>query len=293
MHIGRRPAVAGLAGVLVVLPASAPAAGHVPVAAAAGVEAASLPALARAPAQAPSAARSAASVRATVTVLPSGRLRVVVRTDASRVSARYVVSGRSTRTLSIPVRAGRARVTLPRSATSVRVRAAAGSGRPASAWQRLVVAPRSPLDASPTPEQLAAMQDQMLVLVNEVRAAGVTCPGGVVMAPAPPLVRNPAIDAAAAAQAGWQAGTGILSHTGAGGSSVGRRITASGYTWTRVAEVVSAGYQQPADVLHQWLGSSGHCRALMDPDITDTGIAYAYSPTSLLRHFWTQDLART
>jgi uncharacterized protein YkwD len=137
------------------------------------------------------------------------------------------------------------------------------------------------------------MQDQMLVLVNEVRAAGVTCPGGVVMAPAPPLARNPAIDAAASAQAGWQAGTGIMSHTGSGGSSVGQRVAASGYAWTRVAEVVSAGYQQPAAALQQWLGSSGHCRALMDPVITDTGIAYAYSTTSLFRHFWTQDLART
>jgi uncharacterized protein YkwD len=108
----------------------------------------------------------------------------------------------------------------------------------------------------------------------------------------PALTRNPAMDQAAREQSGWRAQTGILSHTGSAGSTVGQRITASGYSWTRVAEVVSAGFPQPAATLDQWLGSSGHCRALLDPGVTETGLGYAFSETSTYRHFWTLDLAR-
>jgi uncharacterized protein YkwD len=187
--------------------------------------------------------------------------------------------------MSVPVRKGQARVTLPQSATSVRVRAAV-------AWQRLPIPPRWPQDVAPSNEQVAGMEQRLLALVNEVRASGVTCPGGRVMPAAPALTRNPALDAAARGQSAWQARTGIMSHTGAGGSTVGERIAASGYPWSAVAEVVSAGYPLPEDTLGQWLRSAGHCTALMDPGLTQTGIGYAYSETSTYRHFWTQDLAR-
>jgi uncharacterized protein YkwD len=83
---------------------------------------------------------------------------------------------------------------------------------------------------------------------------------------------------------------GRLTHDGRGGASLRSRLYAAG-SWVRAAENVAAGVERPADTLAQWLDSPGHCRELMSPTSTDTGIGYAYSTTSTYRHFWAQDFA--
>lgn len=266
--------------------ASAP--GAVPMAAIV----ASVPGGAPSPGVRAAAAGSRAQVAAAITVRASGRLRLRARTTASRIRVTYVKAGRSTASMTVRVRRGVARMTLPTSATSVRVRADASAGQRASAWQRLVIPPRSPGDVTPAADTIAALEQELYELVNQVRASGSTCPDGRVMAPAPPLVRDPVLDSTARAQSAWQAHTGILSHSGAGGSSVGVRLSAAGFPWARVAEVVAAGRLRAADTLGQWLRSTPHCHSLLDPDVTRTGIGYAYAQTSTYRHFWTQDFGR-
>jgi uncharacterized protein YkwD len=241
---------------------------------------------------APSAARGAVgALEATASVTAQGRLRLSLRTSARSVQIKYVVAGRSTRSMTAPVRRGLVRVTLPASATSVRVRAAATSSRRATAWTRVPISALSELDQPPSSETIAAWEAELLTLVNGVRAAGYTCPGGQYLGPAPALGRNPAMDTAARNHSAWMAEVGRLSHDGRGGSSLGRRLSAAGYPWHRAAENVAAGRPEPSATLAQWLGSAGHCRELMNPASTETGIGYAYSTTSLYRHFWTQDFA--
>ena len=99
------------------------------------------------------------------------------------------------------------------------------------------------------------------------------------------------LDVVARGHAGWLAETGKLSHTGRGGSSLATRLSAVGYPWLRAAENIAAGQSLPSETLAQWLGSSGHCRELMSPASRETGIGYAYSTTSVYRHFWTEDFA--
>ena len=234
---------------------------------------------------------AAAGLQARASQLPNGRLRLHVRTGARSVQIRYVVAGRSIRSMTARARKGIVRVTLPTSATSVRVRASATSSRRATAWVRVPIASFSQLDQPPSPETIAAWEAELLTLVNGVRAAGHICPGGEHMAPVPPLGRNAAMDAAARTQAAWMALRGQLSHDGPGGSSLGARLSEAGFTWHRAAENVAAGRSQPADTLAQWLSSAGHCRELMSAASTQTGIGYAYSTTSVYRHFWTQDFA--
>ncbi len=231
------------------------------------------------------------TISATASVLPSGRLRVHLRTHVRSVQFKYVVSGRSSRSMTVRVRGGAARVTLPQSATSVRVRGAATSSRRATAWTRVRIVSSSAGDQPPSPETIAAWEAELLGLVNEVRASGHTCPGGEHHGPAPALARDPALDAAARGHSSWMAEVGRLSHEGRGGSSLGARLSAAGYAWNRAAENVAAGRPNPAHTVAQWLGSSGHCRELMNPANTETGIGYSYSTVSVYRHFWTQDFA--
>lgn len=231
------------------------------------------------------------TISATASVLPNGRLRVHLRTRARSVQFKYVVAGRSSRSMTVRVRGATARVTLPLSATSVRVRAAATSSSRAKAWTRVPIVSSSALDQPPSPESIAAWESELLGLVNAVRASGYTCPGGEHHGPAAPLARNPALDAAARGHSSWMAEVGRLSHEGRGGSSLGARLNAAGYAWHRAAENVAAGRSSPAQTLAQWLGSSGHCRELMNPASTETGIGYAYSTVSVYRNFWTQDFA--
>ena len=224
-------------------------------------------------------------------MLPSGRLRLDLRTRARSVEIKYVVAGRSTRSMTVGVRKGAVRVTMPASATSMRVRGTATSSRRATPWTRVPISSFSALDQQPSPETIAAWEAELLGLVNAVRATGSACPGGEHFGPAPALSRNPALDAAARSHSTWMAEVGRLSHVGRGGSSLGRRVSAVGYPWHRAAENVAAGLPQPSETLAQWLGSSGHCRELMSPASTETGIGYAYSTTSVYRHFWTEDFA--
>ncbi len=231
------------------------------------------------------------ALEATASLLANGRLRVQVRTSARSVGIRYLIAGGSSRSMTVRVRGGAAGVTLPASATSIRVRGPATSTRRATAWIRVPIAPSSPLDQPPSAETIAAWEAELLGLVNAVRASGHTCPGGERHAPTAALVRNPALDGAARGHSSWMAEVGRLSHEGRGGSSVGARLADSGYAWRRAAENVAAGRPRPADVLAQWLGSAGHCRELMNPASSETGIGYAYSTVSVYRHFWTQDFA--
>jgi uncharacterized protein YkwD len=83
-----------------------------------------------------------------------------------------------------------------------------------------------------------------------------------------------------------------FSHTGAGGSSVGDRLTAAGYDWSRWAENIAAGRSTASGTVNQWLDSPGHCHNLMSPQVTETGVGYAYNSAAPYRHYWTHDFAR-
>lgn len=231
------------------------------------------------------------ALEATASVLANGRLRLHLRTTARTVQIKYLVAGRSIRSMTVGVRKGVVHLTLPVSATSVRVRGAATSSHRPTPWTRVPIPAFSDWDQPPSPETIAEWEAELLGLVNDVRAAGYTCPGGERLGPALPLSRSPALDEAARGHSNWMAEVGQLSHDGRGGSSVGSRLTAAGFAWHRAAENVAAGRPQPTETLAQWLGSAGHCRELMSTVSTETGIGYAYSVTSVYRHFWTQDFA--
>jgi uncharacterized protein YkwD len=102
------------------------------------------------------------------------------------------------------------------------------------------------------------------------------------------LVRaNPKLTSAAEAFAAYMAKTGRFGHT-ADGSRPTARAVKQGYEYCIVAENIayefdSGGFATDdlvAKFVAGWEKSPGHRRNMLDPDVTETGVAIAQSPTT-------------
>ncbi len=67
----------------------------------------------------------------------------------------------------------------------------------------------------------------------------------------------------------------VMSHAGAGGSSVGTRLSGTGYRWSAVGENVAMGQASPAAVVAAWLASPRHCANIMNTAFVDVGFGFA------------------
>ena len=78
----------------------------------------------------------------------------------------------------------------------------------------------------------------------------------------------------------------------ASGGSLPKRVTAAGYHWGAAAENLGAGYSSLNDVISGWKASAGHRRNLLNPNVTEIGIAaVATPPGSKHRNYWALILA--
>jgi uncharacterized protein YkwD len=74
--------------------------------------------------------------------------------------------------------------------------------------------------------------------------------------------------------------------------SLARRVTAAGYEWGAVAENLGAGYPTLDAALAGWKASRDHRANLLNPAVTDIGIAaVATPPGSSKRSYWALVLA--
>jgi len=97
-----------------------------------------------------------------------------------------------------------------------------------------------------------------------------------------------------------------FSHTGSGAesdwsgyalqkqSSPGDRIKHYNFNWTRYSENIIAGTVRDTaeKVINSWLNSPGHCKNIMDPNVTKVGLAHTQSNNTQYTHYWTQDFGR-
>ena len=134
--------------------------------------------------------------------------------------------------------------------------------------------------------------DRTLEAVNAARAVARKC--GTVDYPAVgPLKWNVQAEQAALAHAQYLQQNNLFSHTGANGSTVGARLTATGYVWSTVGENIAAGYVDLATVIQGWLDSPGHCVNLMNGNFVDLGVALVPGTSSnTYRTYWGMVLAR-
>jgi len=138
--------------------------------------------------------------------------------------------------------------------------------------------------ASPTviASENAAFVDQVVELINAVRRQEGLEP----LSPAASLME------AAQREARAMAESGLLSHTGPDGSTMGERAQAAGYTgWTALGEVIAAGHTSPEAVVAEWLASPEHRARLLDPAYKELGAGYYYLSDTIYGHWWVVDLA--
>jgi uncharacterized protein YkwD len=178
---------------------------------------------------------------------------------------------------------------------------APGAPSDSSSTQTGAPAPADPPVASaPTPAPAPAVEDvgcglpnvraEALRLVNERRAAGATCGSRGHFAATTALNWNTALTTAAYGHSRDMADNNYFSHTSRDGRSFDQRITAAGYTWSRAAENIAAGYTSVQSVINGWMASEGHCANLMNPNFRDMGLACARNAGSRYGWYWTLNL---
>jgi len=100
---------------------------------------------------------------------------------------------------------------------------------------------------------------------------------------------DPALMKLAAEQAYAMASRDRLDHDV--GRGFGQRIAGSGYDAKAAYENIGAGYHTLAEAFSGWRGSPGHRANMLKRDVTQIGIAAAYSPRSKYKVFWALVLA--
>ena len=95
---------------------------------------------------------------------------------------------------------------------------------------------------------------------------------------------------AAADQARAMGERDIIGHNVAG--SLSRRVSAAGFDWGAAAENLGAGYSSLDAAMGGWRGSAGHRQNLLNPLVTEIGVAaVATPPGSRHRTYWALILA--
>ncbi|MER0244515.1 CAP domain-containing protein [Streptomyces sp. HSW2009] len=102
----------------------------------------------------------------------------------------------------------------------------------------------------------------VLALVNKERA-GAGCR---------PLSASGTLNRVADTYAGVMADAQELSHTGPDGSTVGDRVTRSGYTWSAVGENIARGQSDAAAVMSAWMNSPGHRANILNCSFHEIGL---------------------
>lgn len=126
-------------------------------------------------------------------------------------------------------------------------------------------------------------QLKLLILVNNVRATGYKSKT-TYYPPTTPVTWNDTLATAAQKHSDYMNAKKKFSHTGINNSDPGKRIATEGYQWSTYGENIAVGYPTEEAVIQGWLESEGHCRNIMNPDVTEMGIATSGA-------YWTQVFA--
>jgi uncharacterized protein YkwD len=89
--------------------------------------------------------------------------------------------------------------------------------------------------------------------------------------------------------------TGIAMGDGQEGveSAVTDRVDTYGYIWSQLSENITGGTDRDTaqKAVDAWLASDGHCKNIMDPDVTEVGMALSFDDESDYKYYWTQVFA--
>ena len=130
----------------------------------------------------------------------------------------------------------------------------------------------TPTLSDKTEELNTQQKKEFLILVNTIRVQGCTC-GNQQMPPVGPVTLQDHLIQAAQVHALDMARKNYFNHKSPDGSTVGKRLTQTGYTWSFVGENIASGHTSVQHVFEGWLNSTGHCQNMMNRNYTHLGIA--------------------
>jgi uncharacterized protein YkwD len=124
----------------------------------------------------------------------------------------------------------------------------------------------------------SSYQNEIATLINNARAQN-----GL-----PALAINAQLSAAAQGHSIDMACFGFLGHNGSDGSSVYQRVVAAGYSSSYVEEIIyGSGYPQTA--FDWWMNDPVHRDAILNPNVIEMGIGYAYVADTAYGGYYTVD----
>ncbi|MBK9925798.1 MAG: hypothetical protein IPP66_10955 [Anaerolineales bacterium] len=107
----------------------------------------------------------------------------------------------------------------------------------------------------------------------------------------PALAINAQLASAAQGHSIDMACHGLLSHTGSDGSSVNQRVVAAGYAPSYSEEIIyGSGFPQTA--FDWWMNDKIHRDAILNPNISEMGVGYAYVADTAYGGYYTVDFGR-
>jgi len=135
----------------------------------------------------------------------------------------------------------------------------------------------------------AALEEDVLDIVNENRESGASCGAQGSFGPADPLTMDAALRCAARKHSKDMNDRDFFDHTNPSGEDPFDRIDKTGYEWVAAGENIAAGSPDAEGTMAQWMGSDVHCANIMSPDFEEIGVGY--HPGGPYDHSWTQVFA--
>lgn len=158
----------------------------------------------------------------------------------------------------------------------------------ATAAPTTTAAPPPPPPTGGWSSESAALEDRVLVLVNQYRAAGAVC-GDKAFGPAPALTAMGALQTAARGHSKDMATRNYFDHSTPEGVGPSERMKGAGYLGSYSGENIAAGNQTAESTMAQWMKSPGHCSNIMDKDFKYLGVGTFANPGAKYKFYWTQN----
>lgn len=137
-----------------------------------------------------------------------------------------------------------------------------------------------------------AKELELLEAVNALRAQGYVCATGS-FAPVPPLTLNKELRCSARLHSKNMSDNNFFGHVDPQGLHSWDRMVNAGYEYDVALENVAAGYADVQNTMQQWKNSTtGHCEAMMNPDVTEIGIGYSQRSGTQSVYYWTQNFGK-
>lgn len=135
-------------------------------------------------------------------------------------------------------------------------------------------------------------EDEVLQIVNDVRAIGADCGEEGQFGPAEPLAMDPILRCSSRLHSLDMYERDYFDHDNPDGLDPFQRMEEAGFSGSYMGENIAYGQQNPEQVMEAWVDSDGHCSNIMNPNYTLIGVGYypgAESRRDGKQHFWTQN----